>query len=355
MSAYTNALDFWKHFEKVQDSLKTSLANKQYDTFNDIVETLDEEVYESIGSHFFVENYYDEFEMTFDTGPNKTTQYLANLYRMTAPKNITSNWIINSHLPPMSQKAIQAQIKIKDDIYTLADFHVFYSIIENTQTLRCQLYCPAFHLISNPENKKEMSMYLIELAIGQCAYEAYMGQIDFVDTPPEDTNLFCNLVDFYEKLDELIVNNQWKEYRSPLEIYSVYQPIKDFAHDSLRKDMKYIFTTNPLLIEDTLENHNDVLNDLESKDGEYGFIYYSNIFHNKEDALYRQNLSKQIDDALAKVCCANVVGGAIGKSFSYIDLIIYDKERFIKAFKEIKKQLKSSVELNYESFKDIID
>lgn len=73
---------------------------------------------------------------------------------------------------------------------------------------------------------------------------------------------------------DIVEKNEWKEYNSPLEIYSVYQPIQDIGHDSLRKDMKYIFTTHPLLIEETIENKKDVLLDLSSKDGEYGFVYF---------------------------------------------------------------------------------
>ena len=64
---------------------------------------------------------------------------------------------------------------------------------------------------------------------------------------------------------DIVEKNAWKEYNSPLEIYSVYQPIQDIGHDSLRKDMKYIFTTHPLLIEETIENKKDVLLDLSSK------------------------------------------------------------------------------------------
>ena len=69
--------------------------------------------------------------------------------------------------------------------------------------------------------------------------------------------------------------------------------------------------------------------DLSSKDGEFGYVYYSNPFHNKEDALYRQKLSKELDVAISKVHAGKVVGGAIGKSFSYIDWIIYDKCRTV--------------------------
>ena len=79
-------------------------------------------------------------------------------------------------------------------------------------------------------------------------------------------------------------------------------------------------------------------------------MYYSNPFNNKEDALYRQKLSKQLDETISKVHAGKVVGGAIGKSFSYIDWIVYDKDVFMKVFNQLKKQLDASVELYYQKF-----
>lgn len=84
-------------------------------------------------------------------------------------------------------------VQIKNEEYTLADFHVFYQI-ENDM-LDCKVYCPGFNLIGNPENKKEMSMYLMELAIGQLAYEAYICRVDFIDTPDSDMK-FCQMIVF---------------------------------------------------------------------------------------------------------------------------------------------------------------
>ncbi|UNT92861.1 hypothetical protein [Allobaculum sp. Allo2] len=45
-----------------------------------------------------------------------------------------------------------------------------------------------------------------------------------------------------------------------------------------------------------------------------------------------------------------MIGGAIGKSYSYIDLILYDEPMFQKAFAQIQQQLKSKVDLHYRSF-----
>lgn len=349
MSARTRAIEFWKEFEKVESQIKTYLSQENYDACMALIEPLDEMAYESFGAHFFVDNAYSDFELTWDTGPNKTIQYLTQMVCDLVPVSIRRSWILNASLPPLSQKAIQAQVQIKDQIYTLTDFMLFYTPEPNQQTWQCEIYCPGFSLITNTENKKEMSMYLLELALGQCAYEAYISRVDYLDAPKPE-RVFCNLVDAYETLMDHVDQNQWKTYASPLEIYSVYQPIQDFAHDSLRKDMKFIFTTHPLLIEETIEGQEDVLKDLEAKQGEFDYIYYNNLFNTREDALFRQELSKQVDEAFRKSESARVIGGAIGKSYSYIDCIVYDKQRFLKTFEQIKKQLDQKVKLHVQKF-----
>lgn len=46
-------------------------------------------------------------------------------------------------------------------------------------------------------------MYLLELAIGELAYEAYICRVDFIDTP--DSNMkFCQMMDFYEVIMALV-------------------------------------------------------------------------------------------------------------------------------------------------------
>ena len=200
---------------------------------------------------FFVEDVSEDFEMTIDPGPNKTSQYIAQRIKMMAPDNVKASWRINAVLQPLSQKAIEAAVQIKDETYTLVDFLVFYEIHPETQTFSTRVYCPGYQLIENDEYTKEMSMYLLELAIGQTDYEAYIDRVEPL-TAPEDSKNFCNLVDFYNLIAQTVEKDHWKEYDSPLDIYSIYEPNQDFAHDALRKDMKIIFTTHPMLVEETL-------------------------------------------------------------------------------------------------------
>lgn len=350
MSAATNAKEFWQIFVKNEEKLIEALNGKDYEGLSEILEKLNEFVYEMSGGRYFIEDEPDQLEMTFDAGPNKTSQYLCRLLKETAPESVAKKWIINAVLPPLSQKAIEAQVQIKDSVYTLTDFTVFYKVHSEQQTFECLLYCPGFSQIGNPEYKKEMAMYLIETSIGQLYYEAYISSIDALDVPPKEKMDFCNLVDLFETIDKVVLKEHWKEYKSTTDIYSIYQPTEDLAKDSLRNDMKIILTTHPMLTEETLGQGQDVLLDLQSKGGEFGFMYYANPLQGKDNALFRQELSKKLDEQMNKVHAGTVIGGAMGKSYSYIDWIIYDKTEFTKAFEQLKKQVKDVVDLHYQPF-----
>lgn len=350
MSVYENAQNFWEHFSSRQPEIELALTSRDYPGLVRALEPVQESAMNLTGCGFFVEDAADQFEMTFDPGPNKTSQYLARYFTDLCPAEILKKWIVNPVLMPLSQKAVEAQVQIRDHVYTLMDFHVFYTVDQKAQTFQTRVYCPGYSLIDNEENKKEMSMYLLELAIGQTLYEAYIGSVDFVNEPPKEAVDFCGLVDFYEAIMTVVERDHWKTYKSPLEIYSVYQPFQDFAHDSLRKDMKIIFTTHPLLAEETLGSGSDVLLDLKAKEGEYGYIYYANPFNGKDDALLRQELSRQLDKTMSELHAGQVVGGAMGKSYSYIDWIVYDRTKFLKAFEQLRRKLDDKVELHYQPF-----
>ncbi|MBP3853099.1 MAG: hypothetical protein J6D18_00860, partial [Erysipelotrichaceae bacterium] len=307
MSALTNMDEFWAEFAQQEPAIRDCLAQNEINRLQSLVTQLEEKVNAITGAHFFLEFAYDNFEMTFDTGPNKTTQYLAKLCVDRAPKEIKKNWILNACLPPLSQKAVQAQIKMKEQSYDLSDFYAFYSVNEQAQSLDVRVYCPGYALIGNPERKKEMSMYVVELAVGMLTYESYLTSIDFTDTPLQDHS-FCALVDFYETVTDIVQQNQWNTYASVTDIYSVFQPNQDIVHDALRKDMKYIFTTHPVLIEELLlDQVRDCREDCLAKGAQFQTIYYTLPYHNEQDAQYRRELSKKLSEVFSESSVAALI------------------------------------------------
>lgn len=349
MSVLTNIEEFWNRFADEQDGLLKALEAKNYTKVSEILEGLSSECSAISGARLFIEDSVDQPELTLDSGPSKTSQLICQQMKKLAPKSISRRWIINDTLPPLSQKAIEAQLQIKDSVYSLFDMTAFYQISQANQSFSVQVYCPGFSMIENPEYKREMSIYLVELAVGEKMLESNISSVDFLDVPENGVS-FCNLTELYDVIEQTIEKEHWKEYKHPLDIYTVFKPYQDFAHDSLRKDMKMIFTTHPTLIEEHLGDGKDVVMDFKDKDGEYGYIYFSNPFEGKDDALFRQELSRRIESLCAPLHCAKVIGGAIGKSYSYIDLAVFDTAVFEKVFEQVQEQLKDKVEIYYRNF-----
>lgn len=349
MSVLDNIKAFWQRFADESDAVLEALKTRNYDRLSELLEGLSSECMAVSGAKLFVEDSFEQPEVTLDAGPNKTSQLICEQMKKLAPSAVKRQWIINDSLQPLSQKAIEAQLQIKNSVYSLFDMTAFYQVSDANQAFSIQLYCPGFSLIHNPEYKREMCIYLVELAVGQKVLEAYVSSVDFLDVPENGTD-FCNLTELYEVIMETAGKKGWKEYKTPLDIYTVFKPHQDFAHDSLRKDMKLIFTTHPTLIEESLGTGKDVLLDFKDKDGEYGYVYFSNQFEGKDDALFRQELSRKIDALCAPLHCAKVIGGAIGKSYAYIDLAVFDKKVFDGVFHQVQEQLKNQISIHYRSF-----
>lgn len=142
MSIKDNAKQFWNLFVELEDEIVDGLTHSNYEILNKDVEKLDDMCYEMTGCHFFVENVYGELECTFDTGPNKTCQLIAQYFVQVAPKSISNHWILNDCLPPLSSKAVLATVQIKEDQYNLQDFFVSYGIDDNQDLVHVKVYCP---------------------------------------------------------------------------------------------------------------------------------------------------------------------------------------------------------------------
>ena len=207
-----------------------------------------------------------------------------------APKELVEDWIINSWLPPFSAKAKNARLRIKDKVYTGADFTVFYEIDDTNRVLHVSVYCPGFADIADEERKRDMSAYMLELFLGELELEARIASVTAVDKPLSDSENFCLLPNFYEDVCDIVIDREWLEYREPTNIYMAYKINEEGSDDRLRKDMKLIVTTNSLLQEELLQKNYDSCLDFRDKGGEYGYLYYENPYEDEKSALIRQTM-----------------------------------------------------------------
>ena len=273
---------FWESFMKLRGELERALKEEDEAALEELRGEIDGMLEKVCGCKALIERNADGFfEFTLDTGPNKTVQYIAALIRQNAPRALVEDWIINAWLPPFTSKAANAAVRIKDKVYTGADFTVFYEIDEENKCLHAQVYCPGYRDILDEERKREMSAYMLELFLGELELEARIASVEAVDEPAADCENFCLLPNFYEDVCDIIIAHDWLEYHDPTSIYMVYKLNEQPVHDTLRNDMKLIITTNALLQEEVLQRNYDSCKDFKDKGGEYGYLYYENLMRMK--------------------------------------------------------------------------
>lgn len=302
-SAYQNAIQFWQDLSQDRVQIEAYLIEGNYSAVDEIVNRYDDLAMDLTGCHFFIEHTADFFEATFDTGPNKSSQYLAQLFVDMAPIDF-ANWVINPCLPALSQKAIDLDLNIKSNHYQMTDMTAFYEL---DQGIHVKLYCPGFSLSDNEERKKEMARYLVELAVGQFYYEAYIRSVTYLDQP-EQEQAFCQLIDLYDVIEQHC--SDWTQFNDVLSIYSVYEPKE--------KGLFYI-TTHPLYVEDKLAGRQEVLLDLESKGATV--ISLACQADRQSFSAIRQQLDRLLNEAHA---------GRIIGSHEGFDALVYDQARFEK-------------------------
>lgn len=334
--------EFWEYFISIQKDLENGLRDKEQHEVAHTIEDLNEHLTSVCGCKVEIEmSATDFFELTFTPGGNKTAQICCALLKKDAPTQLLDDWIINAFRQPLSEKAYNSVLRIKDKEFSGSDFKVFYTINEESRTLDLKIYCEA--LKGMDENYREkMVVYMLELFIGELELEARISSIEIIDEPSEEENV-CLLPNLYEDICDIIVDKEWVEYHDPLAIYMAYKLDEKPVNETLRKDMKLIVTTNPQLQEELLNDDFTTCKELIDKGGEYGYLYFEKLYNDEKEALVRQQLEKEMNDLLYDLSIARTMGGAIGIYYSYIDVAIFDIDAFEVALAKVNEKMKFQI------------
>lgn len=337
MSLKYKARDFWKYIENKQNELEIALKQNDRDVIAEYQHALDDLSISICGCGVELEVQDGFFELTFQTQGNKTAQYISALLKKEAPDYLLDTWIINTYRQPLSELAYHTVFDIKGKTYSGTDFMVYYTIDTTNKCIPIKVYCEG--LLQLTEDKKmEVVHMMLELFIGELELEARIGEIEILDQPADEEN-FCLMPNFFEDICDIIIDNEWIEYRDPTQIYLAYKIDDVNVKNALRQDMKLIVTTHPQLQEELLNHEDEICRELKNLGGEYGFLYYEPTQEKEQIALVRQQLEKEVNDLLYPMSIARTIGGAIGTQYAYIDVAIFDSQEFMTVLKKMQEHL----------------
>ncbi|MEG0290163.1 MAG: hypothetical protein RR520_00630 [Erysipelotrichaceae bacterium] len=342
-------VEFWQEFKKIQGRLEIAIREENHPLIHDIIEPLNDQALKLFGCRFIVDEEDDFFELTFDTGGNKTIQYICDAIKHNAPQSLLENWIVNSYIHPCSHRAAHMSLSVKDIEYSGLDFKVYYTIDDNIKALHLKVYSPAFKDMEE-RRQKQITGYMLQLFVGELEMEARIASVEVIQKECDDENVVL-LPNLYEDICDIIVDKDWHEYHDPTQIYSVYKLNEEVKGSGVRKDMLVVATSNPILFEEIQNNEFDSCQDLKDKEGEYGYIYYEHAKDGEAIALLNSQLEKEIHELLYPLTIARTIGSAIGTVYCYIELAIFDKPAFLEALKKMNEKL--NLDLYYRNFMDL--
>ena len=340
--------NFWKYFMLHKEEIEGALRNQDHHEVQHYVKDLNEQL--KTISACGVEIDMSEtgfFEMTFTPSGNKNAQFASALLKKDADASLSEDWIINAVRPPLSDRAMNTVLRIKDKQVTGANFMVYYTINQTSKTLDTKVYCEELKELDDAR-KENLVAYMLELFIGELEFEARISSVEILDAPDEEAENYCLLPNLYEDLCDIIVDEDWVEYHDPLSIYMAYKLDEKPANETLRKDMKLIVTTNPQLQEEVLTDCYDMCKEFNDCGGCYGYLYYEKLYEDEKEALVRQQLEKEVNDLLYDMSIARTMGGAVGVYYSYIDVAVFDLDGFNIALEKINEKM--NFKIYFQSF-----
>lgn len=337
---------FWKLFLQHEQDLKNALKFQNQIQLQRIEKDLKEYLKKTSGCGLELDYDGDFYECTFTPSGDKNAQLICDLLVKDAPKSLGEDWIINPYRIPLSQRAYQSTLKCENIEISGSDLYVYYQINESMHTLDLKVYCEKWAPL-NIDLKERITAYFLELFIGELELEARISSIEIIDQRSDEDDVVL-LPNLFEDICDIVSANEWMEYKSPLSIFAVYKLDEVPTNQTLRNDMKMILTRHPLLSEQLLRKEDEVIRDFRALGADFGYLYYEKRFDDEKEALVRQELERQLHELLYEMSIAYVIGGAIGETYTYIDLAIYDKDAFMIVVEKLQEQL--SFDIYFKTF-----
>ena len=337
---------FWNIFLQHEEAIKQALHDQNQNAIQRNEHILKEALKTVSGCGIEFDYDGDFYELTFTPSGDKNAQFICDLLVKDAPKSLQQDWILNAYRLPLSKRAYQSSLTCNGQIITGADLYVYYTINKAMHTLDLKVYCEKWKSF-DIDLKERITAYFLELFIGELELEARISSIEVIDQRIDEENIVL-LPNLFEDICDIVTDQEWVEYTTPLSVFSVYKLDEAPTSQTLRHDMKMILTRHPLLNEQLLRKEDEVIRDFRALGADFGYLYYEKRYDNEKEALLRQELERQLHQLLYEMSIAYVIGGAIGETYSYIDLAIYEKDALMIVLEKLQEQL--SFDIYFKSF-----
>lgn len=340
--------EFWKKFQVKEIELYQMIQSQ--DDPEAIMSRMQELLDVAFDSVYFELSLQEKkCEIILTPEGNRVKWILYYYWMKMAPAELAVRWSFYAAKPPVAEP-LPVSFNMYDIEVTDTDFAIYAEVNRSSSVIDLFVYAPKFDSC-NEQQKYTILYVLLEHYLGEVNLMEYIGDITFV-TEKEEQGVLVDAISLLSFLNEHIDKNKWLSIDKPTDCYSTYtmDPVEEDTLD-LRED---VIAGNSSCIPVINEYYNDdpTAFRFAMENGVLiGFFYYDNTrFTPQTSVAFREEMTEKLIESTKGMHIVDVIGGATGLDYSYLDVIVYDFD----AFRPIAKELLEIYDFDESGFSEFV-
>ncbi len=351
---------FWERFAQEEEELRRLIGEKEMEgameLTSELLRTAFSEAYFEIGCNG------RQYELILTAEGMKQRLFRLEYWKKHAPDGLLDRWKFTVGRPqcPDPEKSV---LRMFDTGVCGADAAVWPEVLDGG-AVGLNIYCEALMPLMEEDENKAYSLMavLIDQCIGELSAIKNVGYLELLRTAefsPEVSDgdvrgpvRLCDLQGFIDSLrnkkdgedgdggmtaDGGPVSDGEENpdaAQSPCGCYTAYQMEPENGEYRLRGDVFIGSTCCIPVLNEFYGGRTDIVDENVRDGAVFGFLYYNNDKVPRSEMVpFRAAMEDEISAAAAE--CGEVIGGATGVDYSYIDCICYDLGRFLEVAGEV--------------------
>jgi len=339
-----NVNAFWNWFQHNHNRLSEFMWHK--DTNNILAEISPELDKVFNGIPFQVGGKYGEINLMLSPEGDMNRLLLARYWKEQAPQ--IQGWAF-FHLKQPSE-SLEFGIRMNNGVdINLDDFDILATPNVQSRRIDIEIFCKKL-LKLDRESQFNIAFLMIDECLGEGYTETTIGNIDIAR---KDKKGMIPLKTILSMVTKTFKENGWELFESPDKVYSGYQLQPNQSDNKKRDDILFGSTSYINIINDYFNGNSRNYDYVRSVGAEYMFIKYNHEhIQFEEKVVFRGEIEDTLEPLLQEHKLGYLIGGATGIAYSYIDVIIFDADRFNDLIGGLAKKFK--IEFECVPFRDLI-
>lgn len=313
--------EFWNWFVENEKKLSSMMQPKSNEEANDFMSFVSEGV-QLISEHARFNIGGDhEFTFSVEGWPDLFVIYPYVISRM--PECLKGKW---KFFPFNQGTDTSFGFKMFDTNFELGNIQVLPSYNEESSDFHIKYYDPGFDNLS-VEQAEGAFRVMLDLVLGEGVSVKYIRTVEMADK--SDKRMIA-LSQLKKHIEKTVKANGKEFFENPKDLYTGYHLTPKDSKE-LRADVMFGITCMESLVAEYYSQSTEIFDHANSFGAQAIFLVFRNHQDGQATLNFRHDLEDRITDEILKPHnLGQIIGGATGTDYSYIDLFVFNIHSFLQ-------------------------